>query len=215
MLGSLGKTVPSVSTSCPSRGTSNTRWAQPLAITGSKMSISSTLVHRAEIRFHEPADALRPFVGCFWVVTAERGATIRVVPDGSTAISMQVKKGQPSEWFLCGPLLRPDERGFTSPAMLIGIRLRPGVAFILSRIPMQTLVGKRVHGRSPRIRKRILRSSALDTRPRSIRRGDTRSLDIQKRGRFFQDPLPRPSLNFSATVPPVTSHCRNRSGGGR
>jgi methylphosphotriester-DNA--protein-cysteine methyltransferase len=108
------------------------------------MSISSTLVHRAEIRFHEAADALRPFVGCFWVVTADRDATIRVVPDGSTAISMQLKKGRPSEWFLRGPLLRPDERSFTSPAMLIGIRLRPGVAFLLSRIPMQTLVGQRI-----------------------------------------------------------------------
>jgi methylphosphotriester-DNA--protein-cysteine methyltransferase len=108
------------------------------------MSISSTLVHRAEIRFHEAADALRPFVGCFWVVTADRDATIRVVPDGSTAISMQWQKGQPSEWFLRGPLLRPDERCFTSPAMLIGIRLRPGVAFLLSRIPMQTLVGQRI-----------------------------------------------------------------------
>ena len=41
------------------------------------MSISSTLVDRAEIRFREPAGALGPFVGCFWIVTADRGATIR------------------------------------------------------------------------------------------------------------------------------------------
>jgi methylphosphotriester-DNA--protein-cysteine methyltransferase len=108
------------------------------------MSISSTFVHRAEIRFHEAADALRPFVGCFWVVTAERDATIRVVPDGSTAISIQLQKALPSEWFLRGPLIRPDERRFTSPAILIGIRLRPGVAFLLGGIPMHTIVGRRV-----------------------------------------------------------------------
>jgi hypothetical protein len=42
------------------------------------MSISSTLVHGAEIRFQEAADALRPYVGCFWVITAERNAIIRV-----------------------------------------------------------------------------------------------------------------------------------------
>lgn len=87
------------------------------------MSIASTLVHRAEIRFHEAADALRPFVGCFWVVTAERDATIRVVPDGSTAISVQLQRGQPSEWVLRGPLVRPDERRLNSSAVLIGIRL--------------------------------------------------------------------------------------------
>src|SRR5262245_66670822 len=99
------------------------------------MSIASTVVHRAEIQFHEAVDALRPFVGCFWVVTAERGATIRVVPDGSTAISIQLQNGRLSKWFLRGPLVRPDERRFPSPALLSGIRLRPGVAFLLSDLP--------------------------------------------------------------------------------
>jgi methylphosphotriester-DNA--protein-cysteine methyltransferase len=108
------------------------------------MSISSTFVDRAQIRFHEPADALRPFVGCFWVVTAERDATIRVVPVGSTAISIQLQKSQSSDWFLRGPLVRPDERRFTSQTMLIGIRLRPGVAFLLSGIPTHTIVGRRI-----------------------------------------------------------------------
>ena len=64
------------------------------------MSISSTLVDRAQIEFREAAEALRPFVGCFWVITAERGATIRVVPDGSTAISVQLQEGLASEWML-------------------------------------------------------------------------------------------------------------------
>jgi methylphosphotriester-DNA--protein-cysteine methyltransferase len=108
------------------------------------MSISSTLVHRAEIGFHEAADALRPFVGCFWVVTAEQDATIRVVPDGSTAIFIQLQKNQLSDWFLRGPLVQPDERRFTSPTMLVGIRLRPGVAFLLSRIPAHSMVGRRI-----------------------------------------------------------------------
>ncbi len=108
------------------------------------MSISSTLVHRAEIRFHEAADALRSFVGCFWVVTAERDATIRVVPDGSTSISIQLQKDKASEWFLRGPLVRSDERRFASSATLIGVRLRPGVAFLLGRIPAHTMVGRRI-----------------------------------------------------------------------
>jgi AraC-like DNA-binding protein len=107
------------------------------------MSISSTLVDRADIRFHEAAGALQPFVGCFWVVTAERGATIRVVPDGSTAISIQLQNDEPAEWFLRGPLIRPDERRFTASAILVGIRLRPGVAFLLSGIHNHTIVGRR------------------------------------------------------------------------
>jgi len=107
------------------------------------MSITSTLVHRAEIRFHEATEALRPYVGCFWVITAEPDATIRIVPDGSTSISIELQ-GQPSGWVLRGPLVRPEERRFTSAATLIGVRLRPGGAFILSGIAADATIGRRL-----------------------------------------------------------------------
>jgi AraC-like DNA-binding protein len=107
------------------------------------MSITSTVVHRAEIRFHEAADVLRPFVGCFWVITAERDATIRIVPDASTAISIELQD-RPSCWSLRGPLVRSDERRFTSAATLVGVRLRPGVAFILTGIAADGTVGRRI-----------------------------------------------------------------------
>ena len=54
------------------------------------------------------------------------------------------EKASRPEWFLRGPLVRPDERRFTSPAMLVGIRLRPGVAFLLSGIPAHSMVGRRI-----------------------------------------------------------------------
>ena len=108
------------------------------------MSISSTLVHSAEVRFHEAADVLRPFVGCFWVITADRDATIRIVPDGSAAISIQLQGGRSAEWSLRGPLTRPDELRFTSPTTLTGVRLRPGVAFLVSGIAADSLVDRRI-----------------------------------------------------------------------
>src|SRR5580765_553911 len=109
--------------------------------TRSAMSITSTQVDRATIEFHEPAGSLKPHVGCFWVVTAERGGSIHVVPDGSTAISMQFLDGEPAEWFLRGPLVRPETRRYASGATVIGIRLRPGVAFLLSGISADAMVG--------------------------------------------------------------------------
>jgi AraC-like DNA-binding protein len=108
------------------------------------MSISTTLLERAEIRFQEAAEPLRRHVGCFWVVTAECEATIRVVPDGTTAISIQRQKNGFSEWYLRGPLLRPDERRFTAPTTSVGVRLRPGVAFMLSGIPAHSMVDRRI-----------------------------------------------------------------------
>jgi AraC-like DNA-binding protein len=108
------------------------------------MSISTTLIERAEIRFQEAAEPLRRYVGCFWVVTAECDGTIRLVPDGTTAISFQRQESGRYEWFLRGPLLRPEERRFTAPTTLIGVRLRPGVAFMLSGIAAHSMVNRRM-----------------------------------------------------------------------
>ena len=57
------------------------------------MSVGSTLVRGAEIRFQEAAEKLRPFVGCFWVITADRDAVLQLIPDGSTTISAQLQEG--------------------------------------------------------------------------------------------------------------------------
>jgi AraC-like DNA-binding protein len=108
------------------------------------MSISSTVVDRADIRFHPAAPALQPHVGCFWVITAECGATVRVVPDGTTSIGFEQRQGQEFEGYLRGPLLRPAELRFMVPTTLIGVRLRPGVAFNLSGFAVHSLLDHRV-----------------------------------------------------------------------
>ena len=108
------------------------------------MSITSTVAYRAETRFIEAVDALRPYVGCFWVITAERGAMIRVVPDTSTSISIQLQHDRSSAWVLRGPLVEPQVRRFASAATLIGVRLRPGVAFLVTGIAADALVGRRI-----------------------------------------------------------------------
>jgi AraC-like DNA-binding protein len=108
------------------------------------MSISSTLIHGADIRFQEAAHVLRSHVGCFWVITAAKGAVIRAVSDGSTAISIQLQEDLRTGWSLRGPLLRPSERRFESMATLVGVRLRPGVAYLLTGIRADSLVDRRI-----------------------------------------------------------------------
>jgi len=99
---------------------------------------------RAPIRFQDAPDALRPYVGCFWIITPKAGATIRVVPDGTTAIFAELQKNQHPEWFLRGPVFRPVERRFTVPMTLVGVRLRPGVAFMLSGIAAHSMMDRRI-----------------------------------------------------------------------
>src|SRR4029453_15340505 len=108
------------------------------------MSVTSTVVDRVETRFVEAAAPLRPYVGCFWVITAERGARIQIVPDASTSISIELRRDRSSGWFLRGPLVQPDVRRFASPATLVGVRLRPGVAFLISGISAHAMVGRRI-----------------------------------------------------------------------
>jgi AraC-like DNA-binding protein len=108
------------------------------------MSISSTVVDRAEIRFHAAAPSLQPYVGCFWIITAQCGATVRVVPDGTTSISIEQQCNHRFDGHLRGPLLRPLELRFSTPTILIGVRLRPGVAFKLSGVPAHSMVNGRI-----------------------------------------------------------------------
>jgi AraC-like DNA-binding protein len=107
-------------------------------------TITSTVVHQADVQFREAAAVLRPHVGCFWIITADRDAAIRIVPDLSTSISTELQDGRMSGWWLRGPLVRPDERRFPSPVTIVGVRLRPGVAFLLSAIAAEAIIGRRI-----------------------------------------------------------------------
>ncbi|HEU4655779.1 MAG TPA: helix-turn-helix domain-containing protein [Steroidobacteraceae bacterium] len=108
------------------------------------MSISSTLLGGADIRFHPAAPELQPHVGCFWIITARAGAIMRLVPDGTTSIAFEQKIDRGLTGYLRGPLLEPAELVFSVPTTLIGVRLRPGVAFNLTRVPVHHIGRRRV-----------------------------------------------------------------------
>ncbi len=108
------------------------------------MSIASTLVHDADIRFQEAAVPLRSFVGCFWVITADQGAVLRLIPDAMSTVFAPVEEGRAPTWSLRGPLLEPGARRFDAPATVVGIRLRPGTAFLLTGVATETLVGRQI-----------------------------------------------------------------------
>src|SRR5262245_46945265 len=108
------------------------------------MSITSTVLDRADIRFQAATPALQAHVGCFWVITAERGATMRIVPDGTTSIAFALTQENAYGAYLRGPSLQPVEVQFDVPTTLIGVRLRPGVAFSLSGIAAHAMVNRRI-----------------------------------------------------------------------
>jgi len=108
------------------------------------MSISSTVLEGAEIQFFPAAAVLRPHVGCFWVITASTDAVMRLVPDGTTSIAFERQSDGRCSGYLRGPLLQSVERRFSAPTLLVGVRLRPGVAFNLMASAIDQIVDRRI-----------------------------------------------------------------------
>lgn len=108
------------------------------------VSITGTLVDRVRIDIRPAPPALRPYVGCFWIMVAEPRARLRVVPDGYATVAVDLVAGRPPCWTLSGPLLEPRERRFVQQTTLAGVRLRPGVPYLLTRTSVESSVGRRV-----------------------------------------------------------------------
>ena len=66
------------------------------------------------------------------------------MPDATTSIAIEQQCDRGFDGYLRGPLLRPLELRFNAPATLIGVRLRPGVAFQLSGVPAHSIVDRRI-----------------------------------------------------------------------
>src|SRR5262245_57824587 len=115
------------------------------------MSVTSPVIAGADTRFVTAAEVLRPYVGCFWVISAIRGATIRVVPDGGTSISIELGNNRSPRWMLRGPLVHPQERRFSADAVLVGVRLRPGVAHLITGAPADSMVGCHIASSEPAV----------------------------------------------------------------
>jgi hypothetical protein len=119
------------------------------------------------------------------VITADRDAVLQLIPDGSTTISAQLQDEGAPAWSLRGPLLRPDARRFTAPTTVVGIRLRPGVAFVLTGIAMETLVDRRIDLTSLEPFRDLV---AAEPRPRGLRGGKRAPTPLTP-GRGLEDPV--------------------------
>lgn len=108
------------------------------------MSIAATLIEGANVDFRSPPEALRQYVGCFWIIRADRGATLRFIPDGYSSIACELGSDRPAQWFLRGPSLGPSLRRFTARSLLAGVRLRPGVPHLLTGSPADRIVNRRL-----------------------------------------------------------------------
>ncbi len=107
------------------------------------MNVTSAIVQGAELKLRRPVPTLRPYLGCFWSITTTAGTRLRMLPDACTTLAVERGKDERPKCFLIGPRLTPVERTPGAGHVLFGVRLRPGVAFALTRNPVHQMVDRR------------------------------------------------------------------------
>jgi len=112
-------------------------------IAGSHMHIASAFVTGARLIRRPPDVQLREWVGCFWALPCTPDTRIRSLPDGCATLSIELCDGHPPQSFITGPRLTPGEWSPVRQLTLVGVRLRPGVLFALTRVPASKLSGRR------------------------------------------------------------------------
>jgi hypothetical protein len=108
------------------------------------VNVASAMVEGAGLRLRRPVSSLRPYVGCFWSIETIPATRLRSLPDACATLSIESGHGKALECFLVGPRQTPAEGVPTTGQTLFGVRLKPGVTFVFTGMPVHTLVERRI-----------------------------------------------------------------------
>src|SRR5262245_66548780 len=81
--------------------------------------------------------------GCFFSLAYASGACIQLLPDPCTYLIVEVPKVSAPRCVISGPRLKAVRSVSVEAMQVIGIRLRPGVAFLLTGVFSERWVGRR------------------------------------------------------------------------
>jgi hypothetical protein len=107
------------------------------------VNVASAIVEGVDLELHQPAPALRSHVGCFWSMTTTSASRPRTLPDACATLVVESSVGARPECCVVVPRLTPLERLPGAGRRLLGVRLRPVIAFALTGVPADTLVERR------------------------------------------------------------------------
>ena len=101
------------------------------------------MLRGARLTLRRPVPLLRPYVGCLWFVETTPATRLQTVPDACATLSVELSEGAPPACFLAGPRLAAAERARELGQAVLGVRLLPGVAFLLTGIAVHRLTERR------------------------------------------------------------------------
>jgi len=109
-----------------------------------------------------PAPPLDRYLGCFWTFPEEPPASVKTLPDGCAQFVVEWTGGAPPAAFLRGPRSHPSHYRKPPLRKIIGVRLRPGVGYLLLNRPMCELVNRRVRVKAQELTDRMARAHSVD-----------------------------------------------------
>src|SRR5215471_2707155 len=89
-----------------------------------------------------PVSALERFSGCFFSLAYTPGVCVQTLPDPSTYLIVEVPKVGTPRCVISGPRLKSVRSVRAEAMQVIGIRLRPGVVFLLTGVSTERWVGR-------------------------------------------------------------------------
>lgn len=90
-----------------------------------------------------PVSTLERFSGCFFSLAYASGACVQTLPDPSTYVLVEIPEAGAPRCVISGPRLKSVRKAPAEAMQVIGIRLRPGVAFLLAGVCGERWVGRR------------------------------------------------------------------------
>jgi AraC-like DNA-binding protein len=108
------------------------------------VNVASAMIEGGELRLRRPVSSLRAALGCFWSIETNSVTRLRTLPDACATLSVESEQGIASKCFFVGPRQTPAEGGLPPGQTFFGVRLKPGVAFLLTDTPVYTLVERRL-----------------------------------------------------------------------
>jgi AraC-like DNA-binding protein len=103
----------------------------------------SAIIEGTTMVSRPPVPRLEAYLGCYWTLVHAPGASVQTIPDASAYLVIEIPDAAAPECLIAGPRLKTMRSAPTRRSEVVGVRLRPGVAYLLAQTPIHQIVNRR------------------------------------------------------------------------
>jgi AraC-like DNA-binding protein len=108
-----------------------------------RANVLAAVIEGTALITRPPVSELERFSGCFFSLSYKPGVQVQTLPDPSAHLVIEIPDAKPPRCLIAGPRLKSARSAPMEPMHVVGIRLRPGVAFLLTGIGADRWAGRR------------------------------------------------------------------------